>query len=95
MEPVNPLGRPPAWRGCLNQPDGLRITRALHRGTIQTPKTHHSGHGGNVALKSREPSDYQISILQIAGTDATTDEIIGMEERWKKKLQSKEMGLNR
>jgi len=33
-------------------------------------------------------------ILQVAGTDATTDEIKGMEERWKKKLQSKEMGLN-
>ncbi|MGD0773049.1 MAG: GIY-YIG nuclease family protein [Candidatus Solibacter sp.] len=54
-----------------------------------------TGHGGNIALKARDKSDYQVAILQVAGTDATTDEIIGMEERWKKKLQSKEMGLNR
>ena len=24
------------------QPDGLRITRAIYRGRVQTPKTHHS-----------------------------------------------------
>ena len=54
-----------------------------------------NAHGGNIALKSRTPSDYQVSILEVAGTSATTDDIIGMEERWKKKLQSKEMGLNR
>ena len=54
-----------------------------------------TGHGGNVALKSREPSDYQVSILEIAGTAATTDDILAMEARWKKKIQSREMGLNR
>jgi hypothetical protein len=54
-----------------------------------------TGHGGNVALKSRDPSDYQISILEVAGSSATTSEIIAMEQRWKRKLQSQEMGLNR
>lgn len=54
-----------------------------------------NAHGGNIALKSRVPSDYQVSILEVAGTSATTDDIIAMEERWKRKLQSKEMGLNR
>ncbi|MFG1292732.1 GIY-YIG nuclease family protein [Xanthobacter versatilis] len=54
-----------------------------------------NGHGGDVALKSRELSDYQISILEVAGSSATTVEIITMEELWKRKLQSKEMGLNR
>ena len=53
------------------------------------------GHGGNIALKSRAPSDYQVSILQVAGTEATTDDILAMEQRWMAKLQSKEMGLNR
>lgn len=53
------------------------------------------GHGGNVGLKSREPSDYQISILEVAGSIATSEEIIAMEQRWKEKLQSREMGLNR
>jgi hypothetical protein len=51
------------------------------------------GHGGNVGLKSRDPSDYQVSILQVAG-DAETFEIDAMETRWKQKLQSREMGLN-
>jgi hypothetical protein len=53
------------------------------------------GHGGNVGLKSRDPSDYQVSILEVAGSAATTDEIRRMEGRWQSKLQSREMGLNR
>jgi hypothetical protein len=52
------------------------------------------GYGGNVGLKSRDPSDYQVSILQVAG-DAEAFEIDAMETRWKQKLQSREMGLNR
>lgn len=55
----------------------------------------HTGHGGNVGLKSRDPSDYQVSILEVAGTSATTDDILTMEGRWQSKLQSREMGLNR
>jgi len=54
-----------------------------------------TGHGGDVALKSRDPSDYQVSILEVAGTASTMDDIIRMEGRWKSKLQSREMGLNR
>jgi hypothetical protein len=54
-----------------------------------------TGHGGNVALKSREPSDYQVSILEVAGTAAGEAEIGAMEDCWKLKLQSREMGLNR
>jgi GIY-YIG catalytic domain len=54
-----------------------------------------TGHGGNVALKSRNPSDYQVSILEVAGTASTSDGILEMEQRWKSKLQSREMGLTR
>lgn len=54
-----------------------------------------TGHGGNVGLKSRDPSDYQVSILEVAGTAATPDEIRSMEARWQLKLQSQAMGLNR
>jgi hypothetical protein len=54
-----------------------------------------NGHGGNVGLKSRDPSDYQVSILEVAGTSATQDDIQRMEGRWQAKLQSIEMGLNR
>lgn len=54
-----------------------------------------NGHGGDVALKSRDASDYQVSILEVAGTALTAVDIIKMEVRWKLKLQSREMGLNR
>jgi hypothetical protein len=54
-----------------------------------------TGHGGNVGLKSRDLSDYQVSILEIAGSSATLDDILAMEGRWQTKLQSKDMGLNR
>jgi len=53
------------------------------------------GHGGNIGLKSRDPSDYQVSILEVAGSTATFEDIIAMETLWKRKLQSREMGLNK
>lgn len=53
-----------------------------------------NGHGGNVVLKRRQPSDYQVSILEVAGSHASDTEILALEERWKMKLQSREMGLN-
>lgn len=52
-------------------------------------------HGGNVGLKSREASDYRVSILEMAGSQLTTDDILRLEQIWKEKLQSREMGLNR
>ena len=52
-------------------------------------------HGGNVGLKGRDPSDYQVSILEASGSSATEQEILASEQLWKLKLQSLEMGLNR
>jgi hypothetical protein len=54
-----------------------------------------SGHGGNVGLKIRDPSDYRVSILEVAGSGASAEDILAMEALWKSKLQSREMGLNR
>jgi hypothetical protein len=54
-----------------------------------------TGHGGNIALKSREPSHYQVSVLEFAGSEAQVEDIRKMEARWKRKLQSGEMGLTR
>lgn len=53
------------------------------------------GHGGNVGLKSRDPSDYHVSILEVAGSAATIQDVLDMETLWKLKLQSREMGLNK
>ncbi len=54
-----------------------------------------TGHGGNIGMKSRDPSDYQVSILEVAGSSANANDIRSMEGRWQLKLQSREMGLNR
>ena len=54
-----------------------------------------NNHGGNIALKSREFSDYQVSILEVAGSASNVDDILKMESKWKQKLQSREMGLNK
>ncbi len=54
-----------------------------------------TGHGENVGLKSRDPSEYQFSVLEVAGSAATLEEILDMEALWKRKLQSREMGLNK
>jgi hypothetical protein len=36
-----------------------------------------------------------VSILEVAGTAASYDDILMMESRWKRKLQSGAMGLTR
>ena len=41
------------------------------------------------------PATIKFQILEVAGTALTTADIIQMELRWKSKLQSREMGLNR
>ncbi len=92
---------PTVWQQVLKNSKGVYLltcpkTKEQHVGSATAEQDYiQTGHGGNVALKSRDPSDYQASILEVAGTASTTDEIIGMEVQWKSKLQSREMGLNK
>jgi GIY-YIG catalytic domain len=53
-----------------------------------------NNHGGNVQLKSREKSNYQVSILETVSFATSIEEILDIETRWKQKLQSREIGLN-
>jgi len=109
IEPLSKMDKlPKAWISALRSSKGVYLltcpkTKEQYvgsatgedgfwgrwQGYIQT------GHGGNVALKSRNPSDYQVSILEVAVTASTADDIMKMETQWKSKLQSREMGLNR
>lgn len=50
--------------------------------------------GGNIRLRNRDRSDYQVSILEVAGSAASADDILRREAHWKAKLQTREMGLN-
>jgi hypothetical protein len=54
-----------------------------------------NGHGGNVALRDREPSDFVVSVLQVAGSNETQDDILAAEAVWKRKFNSRTVGLNR
>src|SRR5208283_4291684 len=51
-----------------------------------------NGHGGNVELKRRGPHPYQVTVLEIVNSDA---EIPAVEDAWKKKLLTREFGLNK
>ncbi|MGA7523043.1 MAG: GIY-YIG nuclease family protein [Acidobacteriaceae bacterium] len=53
-----------------------------------------NGHGGNQLLRELPPADYQVSILEVASSSATVDQILALEARWKQKLLSQLFGLN-
>lgn len=52
------------------------------------------GHGGNGLLRARGKPPYAIAILEVAGSEATRNEIIAAEQRWKLRLGSRAHGLN-
>ena len=54
-----------------------------------------TGHGGNAGMRIRDPSDYLVSVLEVAGSTAGRSDILAMEEAWKRKLVSRSIGLNR
>lgn len=54
-----------------------------------------TNHGGNVGLKARDPADWIVSVLEVAGSAASDAEILEMETSWKLKLHSRNIGLNR
>lgn len=53
------------------------------------------GHGGNEGMKLLPDHDYQVSILEIASSSLSDEEVIRLEARWKDKILSREFGLNR
>ena len=109
IQPLSKLNNVPhSWVSALQSSCGVYLltcpkTREQYVGSATGDKGFwgrwqdyiHTGHGGNVGLKSRDPSDYQVSILEVAGTSATTEDVQTMEGRWQSKLQSRQMGLNR
>lgn len=99
---------PVSWRAALSSTRGIYLlscprTREQYVGMAagtegflgRWREYFASGHGGNVGLKSRDASDYRVSILETVGNNATVADLLSLEVRWKAKLLSREMGLNR
>lgn len=109
IEPLSRLGKlPRGWIETLRSAHGVYIltcprTKEQYVGSAdgedgfwgRWKQYFITGHGGNIGLKSRDPSDYQVAILEVAGSAADHKDILAMEGRWQRKLQSREMGLNR
>jgi hypothetical protein len=54
-----------------------------------------TGHGGNAELKNRKGAEYQIGVLQVVDLSLPDHSIEEIEGWWKRKLMSREHGLNR
>jgi len=53
-----------------------------------------NGHGGNKELQDLDPNNFEFSILEIAPSTLSAEEIIQKENRWKERLRTREFGLN-
>ncbi len=99
---------PPGWIALLSEARGVYLLTCPRTGETYVGSATGAegfwqrwtqyggdGHGGNVALIDRERSDWIVSILQVAGSADTKDDVLAMEALWKRKLMSRELGLNR
>lgn len=54
-----------------------------------------SGHGGNLHLRTRNPDNFRFTILQRLSPDMESDDVIKIENSWKKRLHTiHPVGLN-
>ncbi len=73
----------------------LYVGSATGEGGFYERWRQHAGESGDaVQFRSREQSDYQVAILEVAGSNASDRDILHAEQLWMKKLQTSEMGLN-
>jgi len=98
---------PPAWEAHLRAARGIYLLTDPETGQLYVGAATGisgfwgrwldyaaDGHGGNRLLRSRAPADYSVTILEVASSSATEQEILDLEVRWKTKLRSREFGLN-
>ncbi|RYC32012.1 GIY-YIG nuclease family protein [Lichenibacterium minor] len=97
---------PRGWRAILSSSRGVYLltcprTReqyvgsATGEGGFVARWEQHAAKGGDaVKFRSREPSDYSVTVLEVAGSTATTHDVQVAEQRWIRKLRSVDMGLN-
>ena len=54
-----------------------------------------NSHGGNEGIKATSDRDFQVSILEVAASSTSFDEVLKLEAKWKGKLLARKFGLNR
>lgn len=99
---------PASWQSSLSEWRGIYLIydttrRASYVGSAYGADNIHgrwqdyarNGHGGNTDLKNSSPADLRFSILQRTSPDLDPAAIIEIEASWKKRLHSREFGLNR
>jgi hypothetical protein len=99
---------PPTWQRALAASRGVYLLTCPRDGSlyvgsataeggfwVRWSEYRANGHGGNIALAEREPSDFTVSVLQVAGSADTSDDILAAEAVWKRKLLTRELHLNR
>ena len=107
IKPLNEIeALPPTWKAALMQVRGIYVLTcsrtkecyvgsAAGEGGFFERWCQHARSGGDaLRLRSRDPSDYQVSILQVVDSGLSMKEIVGLEHLWMRKLQTPEMGLN-
>ena len=100
-------GLPPAWREYLHHTKGvyLLVDKGDGKAYVGSAKGGDSfwgrwmayaqnKHCGNVGMKARKGRTYQVAILQVVDVDQSDQAIEQLEARWKRKLLTKEFGLN-
>ena len=108
---LQPLSAVPAlpteWRAILRNAKGIYSLTCQRDRTHYVGKADgadgflgrwlsHAAVGGDaIGFRERTPSDYLVGILEVAGSFATSRELDEMEGRWKQKLQSRSIGINR
>jgi len=109
IRPVGEIeAMPAAWKQILSVSRGIYLLACPHTREHYVGSAYGEGgflsrwreyaatnHGGNVGLRDREGSAWQVSILEVAGSSATERDILRMEASWKQKLHSRTIGLNR
>ncbi|OFV94746.1 MAG: hypothetical protein A3H28_17185 [Acidobacteria bacterium RIFCSPLOWO2_02_FULL_61_28] len=88
------------WRGVyfiLDRSDGKSyVGSAYGRDNIYSRWSNYAarGHGGNKQLRGRKPENFLFSILERVSPDMVPEEVIQKENHWKKRLHTREFGLN-
>jgi hypothetical protein len=97
---------PTGWRQVLGATRGVYLLTcpktheqyvgsATGEGGFQARWEEHALKGGDaVKFRSRDPADYRVVILEVAGSNETQHDIQLAEQRWIWKLESAAMGLN-